>query len=198
VPTAKRLLEAARGLLQQSGYHALSLEAIGREAGENKSLIGYHFGGKPGLLVALADWVLYDWLHEQQLQVKAMAPGAERQLAMWTYSREVAGDSEAQRLFFELLPHLFKYQESRRGFADLYARYRTTIAKGLSLNDGLEPSSDERTLASMLIGLTDGLALQLLADPGSVDMERVAELWQMLVRRVLGAGQARVESSNVV
>ena len=77
-PTARRLLEAARRLLERQGYEALTLEAIGREAGENKSLVWYHFGGKPGLLVALADWILYDQLRELHNQIGELPPGERR------------------------------------------------------------------------------------------------------------------------
>jgi AcrR family transcriptional regulator len=189
------LLEAARRLLEQSGYRALSLEAIGREAGENKSLIWYHFGGKSGLLVALADWVLYDALHDQQVRVETMPPGEERQWVMWTDSRQVASDSEAQRLFYDLLPHLLEDRKTRRRLATLYAGYRELVARGLSLDGSPDRSGDERTLASMLIALTDGLAIQLLSDPGSVDMDRVEELWQTLVRSVLGAQQFTTSKS---
>jgi AcrR family transcriptional regulator len=191
-PTARRLLEAARRLLERSGYRALTLEAIGREAGENKSLIWYHFGSKSGLLVALADWLLYDALHDQQVRVGTMPPGVDRQQAMWSDSRAVAADSEAQRLFYDLLPHLLEDRRTRRRLATLYAGYRTLVARGLSLDGGPECSSDERTLASMLIALTDGLAIQLLADPGSVDMDHVEHLWHTLVRSVLGSQPKQV------
>ena len=182
-PTARRLLEAARRLLEQSGYRALTLEAVAREAGEYKSLIWYHFGGKDGLLVALADWVLYDALHQQRIDVDTMPPGSGRQQAVWADTLAVASDSD-QRLFYDLLPHLLKNEKTRRRLSALYVQYRMMVAEGLSLNS--EMSGEERTLAAMQIGLSDGLAIQLLADPDSVDMDRVGELWQQLVKAVLG------------
>ena len=65
-PTARELLEAARRLLETQGSSSLTLKAIGREAGQNESLIGYHFGSKTGLMVALVDWLLYDTLRDLQ------------------------------------------------------------------------------------------------------------------------------------
>ena len=183
-PTARRLLEAARRLLERSGYRALSLEAIGREAGENKSLIWYHFGGKPGLLVALVDWLLYDVLRDLRQKVGDMRAGDERQRMVVGLSRELATDSQAYRLFYALLPHLVEDRKTRRRLAGLYTQYRAVNAKGLSL-DG-EDSADARALAAMLVALTDGLAIQLLIDPGSVDMDRVIRLWHVLVQSALG------------
>jgi AcrR family transcriptional regulator len=182
-PTARRLLEAARRLLERSGYRALTLEAVAREAGEYKSLIWYHFGGKDGLVVALADWVLYDALHQQRIDVDTLPPGPRRRQAVWADTLAVASDSD-QRLFFDLLPHLLKNEKTRRRLHALYVQYRTMVAEGISLSS--EASAEERTLAAMQIGLSDGLAIQLLADPDSVDMERVGEIWQALVSAVLG------------
>ena len=185
-PTARKLLEAARRLLERSGFQALSLEAIGREAGENKSLIWYHFGGKSGLLIALTDWLLYDDLRDLQKKLEEMAPGEERQRLVTTYSCELATDSESYRLFYALLPHLVDHRKSRRRLSELYSAYRVMNARGLSPNGDEGQARDARVMASMLVALTDGLAIQLLANPGSVDMERVVDLWQVLVRTVLG------------
>jgi AcrR family transcriptional regulator len=194
-PTARRLLEAARRLFERSGYEALSLEEIGREAGENKSLIWYHFGGKPQLLVALSEWLIYEAVRSIQSHAEGMSPGVERQQAVWDDCRELAADSQVQRLYFELLPHLLDDRKTRRRLADLYARYRMLLATGLSLDDGPDRSGDERALASMLVALADGLAIQLLADPGSVDMVRVEKHWQTLVQVVLGSSQERSDQT---
>ena len=184
-PAARRLLEAARQLLEQSGFRALSLEAIGRAAGENKSLIWYHFGGKPGLLVALVDWLLYDTLRDLQRLVGEMPAGVERQRMTVAHTRQLATDFEAYRLFIALLPHLVENRETRLRLADLYAQYRAMNAKGLAL-DG-EKTPDAIALAAMLVALTDGLGIQLLLNPGSIDMDRIMGLWLVLVDVVLGS-----------
>ena len=54
-PTAQRILAAAQHLLAAGGFEALKLSAIAREAGESKASIGYHFGNKAGLIIAIAD-----------------------------------------------------------------------------------------------------------------------------------------------
>jgi AcrR family transcriptional regulator len=182
-PTARRLLEAARRILERQGYDALTLEAIGREAGENKSLIWYHFGGKPGLLVALVDWILYDQLRELHAQIELLPPSAERQKFPIDYARELASDTHAYRLFYAMLPHLEGDRRTRRRLAGLYADYRRLNAEGLSPRD--EPSHDAETLAAMVVAMADGLAIQLMLDPGSVDMGRVVSLWGRLVEAAL-------------
>jgi AcrR family transcriptional regulator len=188
-PTARRLLKASRRLLEQSGYSALSLDAIGREAGENKSLIGYYFGGKAGLLVALADWLLHDSLRHLQQRVEKMPPGPERQRVPTVFLRELAADSEAYRLFYALLPHLIEHRNTRHRLGALYAEYRAVNMEALSLSGDPLQARDGRVIASMVIALTDGLALQLLADPGGVELDRAVELWDEFVQLVLGGSR---------
>jgi AcrR family transcriptional regulator len=61
--TVARIVEAARACLLADGYAALSTRQIAVAAGVPLSQIHYHFGGKPGLVLALLD-------HENDLRVK--------------------------------------------------------------------------------------------------------------------------------
>ena len=81
-PTAQRLLEAARRLLARSGYNSLSVEAIGREAGENKALIRYYFGSKNGLIIALVDWLVSDTLWQSRQRLAGAAGDQSPSLAV--------------------------------------------------------------------------------------------------------------------
>jgi AcrR family transcriptional regulator len=58
--TARTILAAARRVLLKSGFQALTLSAIGEEAGQNGALVSYYFGNKDGLIAALVDSIVYD------------------------------------------------------------------------------------------------------------------------------------------
>lgn len=51
--TREALLEAAAHVFGRDGFHAASTRAIATAAGVNQALIGYHFGGKEGLYLAV-------------------------------------------------------------------------------------------------------------------------------------------------
>lgn len=51
--TRQALLEAGLRLFSRLGFDGVSVEEIAREAGVNKALISYHFGGKSGLYAAI-------------------------------------------------------------------------------------------------------------------------------------------------
>lgn len=184
-PTARRLLAAARRLLARSGYNSLTIEAIGREAGENKALIRYYFGSKDGLLVALVDELVSEavWQARQRLSVlSGQENGAHLVVEV---ARAFSSDSEAYRLFYDLLPRLLEKPTMAQKLAHLYRIHRHLNSQALSLGNGTESPEMVQDIAAMTVALTDGLALQLLAEPGSVNVARALQAWRAFVETTL-------------
>jgi AcrR family transcriptional regulator len=194
--TARRILEAARAVLQRSGPRAFSLEAVSSESGEKTSLIWYYFGGKAGLLIALIDWMIYDQLRDLQQRVEEMPPCEERQRMAADHARLIAGEPDAYLQGYSIWPYAMENRQARRRLAAWYAHYREINARALSL-DG-ENSEDTKALGAMLVALTDGLANQLMWDSGCLNMDRIMALWEILVRAVLSATLQGQERPNGV
>lgn len=55
---SESLLRAAADRFARRGYHGTTVEAIARQAGVNKALVSYHFGGKEQLYLAVRRRVL--------------------------------------------------------------------------------------------------------------------------------------------
>lgn len=51
------LLRAAMEVFARDGFHAVSTRTLATAAGVNQALIGYHFGGKEGLYLAVFDHI---------------------------------------------------------------------------------------------------------------------------------------------
>lgn len=56
--TRRALVEAALGLFGERGFAATSTRQIANEAGANIGSIAYHFGGKDGLYLACAEYIV--------------------------------------------------------------------------------------------------------------------------------------------
>lgn len=199
-PTAKKLLEAARRVLEQSGYKALSYESVGREAGLSPNLIRYHFGSKAGLLIALTDWLMYDTLWEVWRRLGA-TPNAEDRidLLMQDFVGVLSGP-QSYMLFYDLLPHLLRDDRMRPRVAQLYEAYIATNVRALSPDPSEQaPSETIRTLAAMTIAIGDGLAIQLLASPDSPNVDLAAALWrdylEWTLRRLAAATPPEAQSA---
>lgn len=184
-PTARQLLEAARRLLETKGYASLTLKAIGREAGQNESLIGYYFGGKTGLLAALVDWLVYDIVRDLHTSVLRLEEGEDQLRPAMEDARRLVGDVESYRATYDLMPHLLATREGRLRMAQLYATYRELNARALSSSLAQARTPRARAVAALHVALTDGLALQVLMDPGGVDTHYALELWEECARRLL-------------
>ena len=183
-PTARRLLEAARRLLERSGFNSLSIDAIGREAGENKALIRYHFGDKNGLLIALVDWLMYDTLWEVRQHLARLSQGGDTVgVLIEEAGAGMLADPSSYRLYFDLLPHLFENPKMARQLAELYRAYRDLNMKGMWGDD--EPPNEIKDLAALNVAVIDGLAVQILAEPDMVDVRRALDLWRRFVEDAL-------------
>jgi AcrR family transcriptional regulator len=184
-PTARRLLDAAHRLLARSGYNSLTVEAIGREAGENKALIRYYFGSKNGLLIALTDSLILQTLGQTRRRLSGLSDTRDRVAAVADAAEEILADEAAYRLLFDLLPRLLENPSMARQLADLYRGYREINARALWGDSAGDPPAVVRELAAMTVALTDGLAVQVLAEPDSVDVRSALATWRSLVQTVL-------------
>ncbi len=167
-PVARALVEAARRLLVARGFRALSLEAIAREAGENKAMVRYYFGDKDGLLAALVDSLIRDNQVAANAEMRALQPGPKRIHAWADGLGRVAADTESFYELFSLVPHILGSERLRPRIADLYDWYR-----GLNMEACLPGAEgDDRHaagLGALLTAVVDGIALQSLLDPDRFD-----------------------------
>jgi AcrR family transcriptional regulator len=186
-PTAQRLLDAAHRLLVRSGYNSLSVEAIGQEAGENKALIRYYFGSKSGLLVALTDSLISDTLWRARQRISGLSDTHDRVGVVADTVEAIVDDEASYRLLFDLLPRLLENPRMTRQLADLYRGYRDVNARVLWGDRAGDPPPIVRELAAMTVALTDGLAVQVLAEPGSVDVRSVLDTWRSFMETVLAS-----------
>jgi AcrR family transcriptional regulator len=186
-PTAQRLLDAAHRLLVRSGYNSLSVEAIGQEAGENKALIRYYFGSKNGLLVALTDSLISDTLWRARRRLAGVSDTRDRVSVVSDTAKTIVEDEASYRLLFDLLPRLLENPRMAAQLADLYRGYREVNARALWGDLAGEPPPLVRELAAMTVALSDGLAVQLLAEPGSVDLGGAFAAWRAFMETVLAS-----------
>ena len=187
-PTAKRLLEGARRLLERSGYASLTLDAVAREAGESKSLIRYHFGSKQGLLLALVDWLMHEYTAEQRRLVSGVLDGEDRLHRLVESLIAMMHDTTSYRLFFDLMSNLVQDPEMRPRAAGLLLMWRNLTASVLLPSQAEGVPKEVMTLSLMTLTLADGLALQLLADPDSVDGHQAMSIWEKSLVAALSAG----------
>lgn len=180
-PVARKLLRGARTVLRRRGFHALTLEAVGREAGEPPSSITYYFGDKQGLITALID----AQFHEQhKIAARILGGNGDRcPLQAACATRELLSDLTSFRVFFDLLPVVTR---EPRFLAQQAAHDRwleDLISAGLAGSGQADVATQAGALAVLEIAAADGLAMQLLCDPSGFDAEPSCRMLERLIGR---------------
>lgn len=184
--TARRILEAARRILERDGFAGLTYEAIAAESGAYKDSVRYYFGGKAGLVAAIVDSSVHDASLTIFAEARRLDDLRERIAAVVGASRELPNADDAW-LMWELLPHVTRDRDLRTRVAELYEWYREHYLEVFSAGPGEEPPAGSmpanvaRDYASIMLAVLDGLAMQKALDPESVDLDAVFGLWQRIV-----------------
>ena len=182
-PPARRLVAAARALLARGGFEALTVEAVAAEAGAYRDSVRYYFGSKAAFVAAVVDSLAHDQSVAAVDKTRGLPAGAARVGALVAGDRQLLDDRDGFRDFFALLPHVVKDEELRARVAALYDWYRDLYAAGM---DGArDPAREQRLrdLASLMVAMTDGLAVQELLDPDGKRLDRLFRLWEELLLR---------------
>jgi AcrR family transcriptional regulator len=167
----EELLAAARRLLETKGYARITARDLVAESGTNLASIGYHFGSKEGLLNTAIGQISQEW-HMQLAAVAMAEPDVvplERARTTWTALLDSLPGKRALLLsYVEALAQAERTPALRRQFAAQYRRGRSQIAELVAQSLGGEVAADDprcRAIASFVIAVCDGLALQSLLDP---------------------------------
>jgi len=164
--TARNLLIAAKDIVAEEGFEALTLKTVSVRAGENKAMVSYYFDNKAGLIAAVLDSVIHDEYLSSLDRMKDVAPG-ERIPRLVEEMRRMAESAEDFTVFYELLPHVLRDEVLRRRLAMLFRWYWTMKLDWLGVDDGAAALADPDLLgiAQLLSAVIDGLAIQVAVDP---------------------------------
>jgi AcrR family transcriptional regulator len=180
LPAAERrrqLLDTARTLFAERGFHTTAMNDIADAAGVTKPVLYQHFSSKRDLYRAVVEDV-GGRLEDTIAKAAAGAPGPREQVeaGMVAYFRFVADESESFEVLFG--------GETRRDpeFVRLVAATEASIAAavaGLITIDGID-AEHQSLLGHALVGLAEGASRRWLASGRQEDPEllahRVAEM----------------------
>lgn len=99
-----RLLVAAAELFADRGYRRTSLADIGKRAGYSHGLVTRRFGSKQGLLIALVDHMVSNWMEHELLPAVGSKTGIEGIRAFFAaFSANAAANSSNLRALESLM-----------------------------------------------------------------------------------------------
>ena len=173
----EQLLDATKAIVAERGFHAVSIEAVAREAGITRPIVYGHFDDLPGLLEALVDRETARAL-AQLVTVLPADLGARRPRAR-AARRRCAGTSKPSRADPETWQLVLMPPEGAPAVLHEHiARGRTAVVDQLArrVGPGLGPgreSPDPELIARTLSAVSDEGARLLLTDPEHYPVERI-------------------------
>jgi AcrR family transcriptional regulator len=184
--TRAALLEAAARVFVGRGFAGASVEAISSEAGYSRGAFYSNFESKEQLFAELLQQRVYE--RYSAMAEDAKAPRGERP-DMREVGRQLAAIQGARegrwlfRLWLELLAHAGRDERFREIAGAFWRANRKASAEAIAAafaEQGTSPPVAADHLASAMIALDIGLAIQHFADPGAVPLELYTELYELL------------------
>jgi len=164
----RQLLDVTRSIVARDGFHAVSIEAVAREAGITRPVVYGHFTDLPGLLEALVDQESERALGQlADVLPRDLAAGDPRELllgALRGYLAAVEAEPVTWRLVLmppEGAPAILR-DRIAQGRAAVVAQLAEAMRPGLGVGrESPDPELTARTLST----LADEAARLLLTDP---------------------------------
>jgi AcrR family transcriptional regulator len=169
-----RLLTAAGTVFATKGFAAASVEDVASAAGLTKGAIYSNFKGKDELFFALlGEHVANRFLAAADVQDISRVGDALMQAAI--------DDDEWQLLFLEFWLRAMRDPDARAQFVEHRRELREAIAKAIE-ERGVPLPMPARDLATLLLALSNGLAIEHLPDPGEVPTRLFGDVLAALAR----------------
>lgn len=174
-----QILEAARGVFAQHGYHAANVSAVAAAAGVSQGTVYHYFDSKEELLMAVYEEWEKTNLDREIDAALAAAPTFAGKLAALARSaaKRIEGSGQLLNAQIEFWSHIPRHEAIRERFRILFTDLGEELAQ--LIRAGTEAGEFRRVdpdrLARLLIAVYDGLIVQWLADPASVNWETSAD-----------------------
>jgi AcrR family transcriptional regulator len=173
----ERILAAGLEVLKEEGYAGLTTAKVAARSGQNKALIGYHFGSKQGLVAAVGREVSdsitaevlggLDDTSSYEAIIRGLMDG------LW---RILDRDERLARLYFDLAAVSVVEPDVRAVMQEMKARWREVVGELLD---------DSEAASVYVIAGLEGLALERLDRGETPALRQARELFVEAASAVL-------------
>lgn len=174
-----QLLAAARELIGELGWHAVSTRVLAERAGVRSGLVHYHFESLQALLRQATIEEMHRMLDASAaLLTDSPEPTATNVEAMLFDLDRYSGADPASRLFLEAYLAATRDPVLRDGIAELMTKFRAVVATSLASSG--HPAPDDA--AAVVLAVFDGFLLHKGLDP-DLSAARIAPQLRLLTTR---------------
>lgn len=175
--TRAQLVDAARGVFARKGFELARLEDIAAAAGKTRGAFYAHFRDKEDVFFAIFEEDMARDRERIQLPLSAATSRRERDEVLVQHLATLLNDRRRMLLNLEFKAYAIRHPHRRKRLVDLVSAMCLCCAEtGI---DYLVPElrhedpAIKRAQAAQFGALLDGLAINRLFDPSSLDAERI-------------------------
>ncbi len=195
--TRKRIIEKAGKLMAEKGIKQTTLADIAREAQISRGTLFYYYASKNDLIYDILEKHLSDVTDA----IFASLPRRKSDIADWvivlrnTLTALIQDENNAKINLYLLQEAILDNSDLKDRFAVKYQTWRELIAGQIARAFGIADSRRLPALGTLLLAMIDGLTIQFLLAPRSVNFHEVAE--QMVHLITAGDNTPRNPASDV-
>jgi AcrR family transcriptional regulator len=183
------IVRATIRCLARHGYSGLTMKKVSREAGVSQGILHYYFPDKRAILVAALETVTAD-LDRRVAAAQARSgrdPRARLRALVRACLQAAVDEREVWLVFVEFWGEMMHDARLRAINGDLYARMRRLL--GALVTQGVRAGRFRRVnptqAAAVILGLIDGVSLQVAFDPRAFDVATAARFCGEALERYL-------------
>jgi AcrR family transcriptional regulator len=172
----QQILEATWHVIAVSGFRNLRLSDVAKRAGVSSGMIHYYFDTKHDLLKAAFErYYDYSTKRRQWLLESGKGPLETLKLLVESYLPVEDETLEGWHVWSELWVEGLQEPDLRQLNEDFYGQWRRLVADIIrdGQDAGIIRDGSATEFANMLIGMIDGLAIQVLLGSRSMTAERM-------------------------
>lgn len=177
----RKLIETARALFVEHGFHATGIAQIARGSGIAVGQIYRDFASKEEIVAALVEDDCAEFLQAEAL-IAAIGEGDAARVRAWLHDFiEPDDDLEGHRLFAEIVAESARNDRIARIFATLQDRMREHLQAALALlAPGDDLAADRSVLGDAISTMSLGMLHQRLMSP-TLALSPVIALFQTMI-----------------
>ncbi|PKN77376.1 MAG: hypothetical protein CVU52_00700 [Deltaproteobacteria bacterium HGW-Deltaproteobacteria-10] len=192
-----RIIDAAGKLMADKGVKQTTLADIAREAGISRGTLFYYYASKNDLIYDILEKHLSDLTDAIFASLpRRRSSTADLASVLQSALTGIIQDENNGRINLYLLQEaIIDNSDLKDRFAVKYQTWRELIAGQIARAFGISDSRRLAALGTLLLAMIDGLTIQFLLAPQSVNFPEVAQ--QMVSMISAGGKDARIQPAEV-
>ncbi|WP_031469233.1 TetR/AcrR family transcriptional regulator [Sciscionella sediminilitoris] len=186
----KQILDAACAMIAKHGLQELRVAEVATAAGLSSGTVHYYFDTKKELVNAAFEYNFANSLERRKWLRRAAGDPLERlREIIESYLPGKGKSLRAWRVWAELWAEGMRDPALRAVNESLYGQWRDLVRDTIAAaqHEGSAREGDPEQLANMLIGMVDGLAMQVLLHARAMPQQRMRETCAAFIDQLVAA-----------